>query len=304
MHQLGRRSGRRRGAARRPSARRRPRTPRRRTPGRAPARPPAGARQLEVPGAPRRLAEPPATREVPGIGEGPGRLELEHPLQRRHRVHRVRDRVVPRSPSARSTNRCPRAALHVGVAQQRAQERHVGGHAEAAWCRTAHRPAGAARSPGPGRARSPWPASGRRRHRSPARGAGTSPPGTRGSRLSQGAAPARRWAGNRVPGLRRRSGFHRVAVQSDVLLPERERLPGATRSCSSTRSRPVTISVTGCSTCSRVFISMKKWASAFEPSTMNSTVRRRYSDRPRRLTAARPSPPAAWRLSSGTVPPR
>ena len=34
--------------------------------------------------------------------------------------------------------------------------------------------------------------------------------------------------------------------------------PAATRSCSSTRSSPVTISVTGCSTCRRVFISMKK----------------------------------------------
>ena len=33
--------------------------------------------------------------------------------------------------------------------------------------------------------------------------------------------------------------------------------PAATRSCHSTRSRPVIISVTGCSTCSRVFISMK-----------------------------------------------
>ena len=33
--------------------------------------------------------------------------------------------------------------------------------------------------------------------------------------------------------------------------------PLATRSCHSTRSRPVIISVTGCSTCRRVFISMK-----------------------------------------------
>jgi signal transduction protein with GAF and PtsI domain len=35
------------------------------------------------------------------------------------------------------------------------------------------------------------------------------------------------------------------------------RSPRAIRSCSSTRSRPVTSSVTGCSTCRRVFISMK-----------------------------------------------
>ena len=33
--------------------------------------------------------------------------------------------------------------------------------------------------------------------------------------------------------------------------------PVATRNCSRTRSRPVTSSVTGCSTCSRVFISRK-----------------------------------------------
>ena len=33
--------------------------------------------------------------------------------------------------------------------------------------------------------------------------------------------------------------------------------PAAMRSCHSTRSRPVTASVTGCSTCRRVFISMK-----------------------------------------------
>ena len=33
--------------------------------------------------------------------------------------------------------------------------------------------------------------------------------------------------------------------------------PAATRNCHSTRSSPVIASVTGCSTCSRVFISMK-----------------------------------------------
>ncbi len=35
---------------------------------------------------------------------------------------------------------------------------------------------------------------------------------------------------------------------------------------------PVTISVTGCSTCSRVFISMKKYSSGRAEATMNSTV--------------------------------
>ena len=46
--------------------------------------------------------------------------------------------------------------------------------------------------------------------------------------------------------------------------------PAATRSCHSTRSCPVIISVTGCSTCSRVFISMKKNRPSW--SAMNSTV--------------------------------
>ena len=51
--------------------------------------------------------------------------------------------------------------------------------------------------------------------------------------------------------------------------------PAATRNCHSTRSSPVIASVTGCSTCSRVFISMNQKPSAAGPSTpsaMNSTV--------------------------------
>ena len=48
--------------------------------------------------------------------------------------------------------------------------------------------------------------------------------------------------------------------------------PAAIRTCHSTRSHPVTSSVTGCSTCSRVFISMKKNSSGRSAETMNSTV--------------------------------
>ena len=51
--------------------------------------------------------------------------------------------------------------------------------------------------------------------------------------------------------------------------------PAAIRNCHSTRSSPVIASVTGCSTCSRVFISMNQTPSGrspFEPSAMNSTV--------------------------------
>jgi len=44
------------------------------------------------------------------------------------------------------------------------------------------------------------------------------------------------------------------AIQERI---NRKRSPLAMRNCSSTRSRPVTISVTGCSTCKRVLTSMK-----------------------------------------------
>ena len=49
----------------------------------------------------------------------------------------------------------------------------------------------------------------------------------------------------------------RMAARCHFLLAQRQSSPAATRSCHSTRSRPLIISVTGCSTWSRVFISMK-----------------------------------------------
>jgi hypothetical protein len=48
-----------------------------------------------------------------------------------------------------------------------------------------------------------------------------------------------------------------VAVDAQLVLRSGSGSPAATRSCHSTRSRPVMASVTGCSTCRRVFISMK-----------------------------------------------
>jgi hypothetical protein len=45
---------------------------------------------------------------------------------------------------------------------------------------------------------------------------------------------------------------------AQLVLLQRQRLALATRNCHSTRSSPVMASVTGCSTCRRVFISMKK----------------------------------------------
>ena len=82
-------------------------------------------------------------------------------------------------------------------------------------------------------------------------------------------------------GIRRTDFRHKAALPS----PSRRSTvdPGswamfrrdATRNCHSTRSWPVIASVTGCSTCSRVFISMNQIRSARSPSdasAMNSMV--------------------------------
>ena len=52
--------------------------------------------------------------------------------------------------------------------------------------------------------------------------------------------------------------FDRATGPSAAAGANDSRSPAATRNCSATRSMPVTISVTGCSTWMRVFISMKK----------------------------------------------
>ena len=82
--------------------------------------------------------------------------------------------------------------------------------------------------------------------------------GTRAARAAR--APGRRWAGTRAAGiLRVDPGLDRVPASAAMSSWRNGSFsPAATRSCRSTRSSPVTISVTGCSTCSRVFISMKK----------------------------------------------
>ena len=79
-----------------------------------------------------------------------------------------------------------------------------------------------------------------------------------------------------APGRKSRSGSsalmrHSMAWPLASAQPvRREQAPAATRSCSATRSRPVTSSVTGCSTCRRAFSSRKK-KSPFA-STRNSSV--------------------------------
>jgi hypothetical protein len=115
--------------------------------------------------------------------------------------------------------------------------------------------------------RSPSRASGRSRSRSSVR----PPPPSRRAR-------ARGWPGTppRPVGRARARTPPRVLgvdASLDRRAPEVRGRPGrspagspaATRSCCSTRSRPHTISVTGCSTCKRVFISMKNGSSGDRP---------------------------------------
>ena len=91
-------------------------------------------------------------------------------------------------------------------------------------------------------------------------GRGRSRPGRAGRSARAAPARCRRSAGSRAPGPRRRRGPRRRGRRSPARRPgaNGSRSPAATRSCHSTRSRPETSSVTGCSTWSRVFISMKK----------------------------------------------
>ena len=132
----------------------------------------------------------------------------------------------------------------------------------------------AAPPPGSAPTRSPWPASRRSAPRrpspastpessrsSPVAAARRIPPGARNALVDPGdveavqrcrSAVASRSAGpRRTAGPRRRS---RAGPAARAAAP----LPSATAICCATRSTPNTHSVTGCSTCSRVFISRKK----------------------------------------------
>ena len=120
---------------------------------------------------------------------------------------------------------------------------------------------------------------------------------------SQRAAACRRSAGSRVPDPPRRHAprWHGRRGGS-ALAASGNGSPAATRSCHSTRSSPVTASVTVCSTCSRVFISRKKNS---RPSKRNSTVPALGS-----RCCAPPAPPrhaairAAAAAGRGPAPPR
>ncbi len=117
-------------------------------------------------------------------------------------------------------------------------------------------------------ARLPQPISARRRSAWPAWGRSTSRPRRRRARRRRCARPgrvaarrraaARSRAGSRSPDPRRR-GAPRSRGRAARVAPARSGSgsPAAIRDLQRTRSSPVTISVTGCSTCRRVFISRK-----------------------------------------------
>ena len=222
---------------------------------------PAGG--LQPPDRPRRLAQPPAVGHVPPVDDAAGRLALDQQRQRRPRRRRA-------AAAARAAVEVLAAPLDqpgvelpgddVGVGEQRAQERRVRRHAEDGGVRRARR---SSRARAVSRGRRPGDDLGQHRvvvgaddgaHGQRAVDADAGP-----GRLDAARARCRPAAGSRGPGPRRRPGPRSRARRGETSpWSSGSRSPAAIRSCCSTRSRPVTSSVTGCSTCSRVFISMKK----------------------------------------------
>ena len=231
-------------------------SPRRRSAGRGPSpahrEPPAVAR---VPGVVRRrLAEQRDEGERPGAGVGRRRRERVRRAARsgRCRARPRAPRAVPAAPAGRRrSSPAPSTASAASARSSRAERRRavraVGDHLGE------HRVVVRGRPPCPPR---------RRCRRA-------SPPGWRRQatiRPLEGRKPLRR-----VLGVDAR--LDRVAVRA-ARPPgaSGSGSPAATRSCSSTRSSPVTASVTGCSTCRRAFISRKKNSDGSSAAAMNSTV--------------------------------
>ena len=132
-------------------------------------------------------------------------------------------------------------------------------------------------------------------------------PQPRARAASARGSPSPAWVGS-PPRDARRTAVPRSACPATLTSSwaNGRRAPPATESCSPTRSRPVTSSVTPCSTCRRVFISKKKKSS---PSTRNSTVpdalvldgtggRDGRLPHALRVSASRPVPPVPPRRSS------
>jgi hypothetical protein len=84
----------------------------------------------------------------------------------------------------------------------------------------------------------------------------------------------------------------------DVLLDETQRWPAAVRICSITRSRPERCSLTQCSTCSRVFISMNRRPAAVE-AILEQHLDRAGADVADRAGRGDRGGQGAWRTSSG-----
>ena len=141
-------------------------------------------------------------------------------------------------------------------------------------CAARRRPCGRAR-PRAGRAprrasahaRSPWRSSDRRTaspRRRPRRRCRRGCPRPPGNSSAAELAGRRQKAALGILGIEPRfDGVTRRAAPASCVSGSVS--PAATRNCHSTRSRPVIASVTGCSTCSRVFISMNQKPSALQP---------------------------------------
>ena len=112
--------------------------------------------------------------------------------------------------------------------------------------------------------------------------------GSRPARAARESGPAT--AENGCPDLRRRCGTRSRAPSASGAHPDRvvSRSPRAMRICHCTRSSPVTISVIGCSTCSRVFISRRR---SGRPRRAGTRSCPRWCIRPR--ARRRPPPPPA-----------
>ncbi len=167
-------------------------------------------------------------------------------------------------------------ATKSGSAEQPRQEAGVGLDRPHLASRRRRRPGARPRRRGSARVRSAWRSSGRRRR--PDLPPTATPLSTRTSRSPIMNSSRRPVDGRKPPGgvLGVEPRLDRVAASKAIWsCVSGSGSPAATRSCHSTRSRPVIASVTGCSTCSRVFISMNQIRSARRPSdasAMNSTV--------------------------------
>ena len=196
-----------------------------------------------------------------------------------------------------------RARLDIGIGEQARGGNRCWSSRRAPPVAASARRVGAAPRHGRGPRRSPWRASGRSRCRSRSRRRCRSRLARRspaGSSSASTVPPVGRKPRRRILGVHARLDGVPARAEGRPVRAPAARL----RRCAAAARRgrrPYTISVTGCSTCRRVFISMKKNSSGRSPETMNSTVpgarRSRTPARPRPRGC--PSLPGARSVSSG-----